>query len=65
LTLKDPALDSEQRSLAGVSLAALSRIHPSNLQDLLAPLFKKDVNPSVRRAAQSAINSNERCGQLH
>jgi HEAT repeat protein len=65
LTLKDPALDSEQRSLAGVSLAALSRIHPSNLQDLLSPLFNKDVNPSVRRAAQSAINSNERCGQLH
>ena len=30
-TLKDPMLDVEQRSLAGVSLAALSRIHPSNL----------------------------------
>lgn len=66
ITLSDPALDAEQRSLAGVSLAALSRIHPNNLQDLLAPLLKgKDVNPSVRRAAQSAINATERCGQLH
>jgi HEAT repeat protein len=66
LTLKDPALDSEQRSLAGVSLAALSRIHPNNLQDLLAPLLKnKDVNPSVRRAAQTAVDANERCGKLH
>jgi hypothetical protein len=66
ITLRDPALDAEQRSLAGVSLAALSRIHPNNLQDLLAPLLKdKDVNPSVRRAAQAAINATERCGQLH
>ena len=65
ITLRDPALDAEQRSLAGVSLAALSRIHPHNLQDLLTPLLNKDVNPSVRRAAQAAINATERCGQLH
>jgi HEAT repeat protein len=66
VTLRDPALDAEQRSLAGVSLAALSRIHPNNLQSLLAPLLKdKDVNPSVRRAAQAAVNATERCGQLH
>jgi|GEM_PF-361921 len=66
LTLSDPVLDSEQRSLAGVSLAALSRIHPSNLQSLLAPLLKDaNVNPSVRRAARAALDSHERCGQLH
>lgn len=65
ITLRDPALDAEQRSLAGVSLAALSRIHPNNLQDLLGPLLNKDVNASVRRAAQAAINATERCGQLH
>jgi HEAT repeat protein len=66
LTLRDPALDADQRSLAGVALAALSRIHPSDLQKILAPLLKdKDVNPSVRRAAQAAVDSNQRCGQLH
>lgn len=66
LTLRDPALDADQRALAGVSLAALSRIHPNDLQNLLSPLLEdKDVNPSVRRAARAAVESNERCGQLH
>jgi HEAT repeat protein len=65
-TLKDPMLDAEQRSLAGVSLAALSRIHPSNLKNLLAPLLaEKGVAPSVRRVAQTALDSKEHCAQLH
>jgi HEAT repeat protein len=65
-TLKDPMLDAEQRSLAGVSLAALSRIHPNNLKDLLAPLLvEKGIVPSVRRVAQTALDSKEHCSQLH
>jgi HEAT repeat protein len=65
-TLKDPMLDAEQRSLAGVSLAALSRIHPNNLRDLLAPLLaEKVVAPSVRRMAETALQSTERCSQIH
>ena len=64
-TLKDPMLDAEQRSLAGVSLAALSRIHPSNLRDLLAPLLADKVAPSVKRIAQTALDSQEHCAQLH
>ena len=65
-TLKDPMLDAEQRSLAGVSLAALSRIHPNNLKDLLAPLLaEKGIAPSVRRVAQTALESKEHCSQLH
>ncbi len=65
-TLKDPMLDAEQRSLAGVSLAALSRIHPNNLKDLLAPLLAdKGIAPSVRRIAQTALDSKEHCTQLH
>jgi len=65
-TLKDPMLDAEQRSLAGVSLAALSRLHPSNLRNLLAPLLEgKSVGPSVRRMAETALQSSERCSQLH
>ena len=66
LTLKDPMLDAEQRSLAGVSLAALSRIHPANLRDLVKPLLNdQKVVPSVRRVAQSALDGTERCSQLH
>jgi HEAT repeat protein len=65
-TLKDPMLDAEQRSLAGVSLAALSRIHPNNLRDLLSPLLaEKGVAPSVKRVAESALKAPERCSQLH
>ena len=65
-TLKDPMLDAEQRSLAGVSLAALSRLHPSNLRDLLAPLLTdKAISPSVKRMAETALQSTERCSQLH
>jgi HEAT repeat protein len=65
-TLTDPMLDAEQRALAGVSLAALSRIHPSNLRDLLAPLLAdKGVAPSVKRIAQTALDSKEHCAQLH
>ena len=65
-TLKDPMLDAEQRSLAGVSLAALSRIDPSNLRDLLSPLLaQKGVAPSVKRMAESALQTTERCSQLH
>ncbi len=65
-TLKDPMLDAEQRSLAGVSLAALSRIHPNNLRDLLSPLLaEKGVAPSVRRIAEAALAAPERCSQLH
>ena len=64
-TLKDPMLDAEQRSLASVALAALSRIHPSNLKDLLAPLLAKGVAPSVNRIAQMGLDSKEHCAQLH
>ena len=65
-TLKDPMLDAEQRSLAGVSLAALSRIHPNNLKDLLAPLLAdKGATPSIKRIAQTALDSKEHCSQLH
>ena len=65
-TLKDPMLDAEQRSLAGVSLAALSRIHPANLRELLSPLLaEKSGAPSVKRMAESALLATERCSQLH
>ena len=66
LTLKDPVLDAEQRSLAGVALAALSRLHPSNLRNMLGPLLTDPkVPPSVRRVAQAALDASERCSQLH
>jgi HEAT repeat protein len=65
-TLKDPMLDAEQRSLAGVSLAALSRIHPGNIRELLSPLLaEKSVAPSVKRLAEAALLTTERCSQLH
>lgn len=66
LTLRDPVLDAEQRSLAGVSLAALSRIHPAHLEQLLKPILAdKNTPPAVRRIVQSALDAKERCTQLH
>jgi HEAT repeat protein len=53
-------------SAAGVALAvaaaaALGRLHPADLADRLAPLMRKDAAPTLRQAAEAALQREDRC----
>ena len=63
LQLKDPMLSSDLRSIAPIALASLSRIHPPDLAQRLAPLRGKEVPEMARRAAEAALATPGGCGR--
>ena len=59
--LKDPMLDADQRGIAPIALASLSRIHPPDLAERLSPLRGKNVPDLARRAAEAALATPGGC----
>jgi hypothetical protein len=56
-----PGTPEEEQPIALAALVGLAALQPPDLRDRLAPLMAKSAPPSVRRAAQRAIEARSVC----